>query len=49
MRRNRPDLLVVLTVLLGLAVLLTTYGGRLLEELDVEAQPSYKTLLENSD
>ena len=39
MRHQKPDLLVVLTALLGLAILLTTFGGRLLNELDVEAQP----------
>ena len=38
-RHQKPDLLVVLTALLGLAILLTTFGGRLLNELDVEAQP----------
>ncbi len=43
-RRRQPDLLMVLAFTLGLAVIITTYGGRLLNGLDVHAHPFHRDL-----
>ena len=45
MRRRQPDLLIILTFTLGLAVIITTYGGRLLNGWDVQAYPFHKDRL----
>lgn len=44
MRSRKPDLLIVLAMVLALGVVVTTYGGGLLGGLDVEAQPFHKAM-----
>jgi hypothetical protein len=38
-RYRKPDLLLVLTLVLGLGVLITSYGGELLERMGIHAAP----------
>ena len=42
MRQGKPDLLIILTTILFLAMMLTSFGGTLLSKLDVQAYPSLK-------
>jgi hypothetical protein len=39
MKRNKPDLLIVLSSLLVVGVLISSYGSQLLENLNVQAKP----------